>query len=136
MSMARKRKGQPPTSLWRMLPALLLLWGCNYLRDYDFARGARLTGGSPHIGRQKLADHSCVSCHLIPGVSNSPATLGPSLASWSKQSEIAGLVPNTPANLERWIQTPARLKPGTTMPDMNVSAQDSRDIAAYLFSLN
>jgi cytochrome c1 len=47
-----------------------------------------------------------------------------------------GTFPNSPANLEKWIQAPARLKPGTAMPDMNVGAEDSRDIAAYLFSLN
>ena len=120
---------------WPLLAASLLLVSCNYFRDFDFGRGARLTGGDPQVGRAKLAEHSCVSCHAIPGVSNT-GTLGPSLASWSKQSTIAGSLPNSPANLERWIQSPARLKPGTSMPDMNVSATDSRDMAAYLYSLN
>jgi cytochrome c1 len=98
--------------------------------------GARLTGGDPELGRKKLGDHSCVSCHIIPGVANASGTLAPSLASWFRRTKIAGFSPNTPANLERWIQSPARLKPETSMPDMNVSAQDSRDMAAYLYSLN
>jgi cytochrome c2 len=118
------------------LGIFLLLLGCNYFRDLDFARGARLTGGDPQSGRKKLGDHSCVSCHVIPGVPNATGTLAPSLASWSKQRKIVDTFPNTSANLRRWIQSPARLKPGTTMPDMNVSPEDSRDIAAYLYSLN
>ncbi|HVO60490.1 MAG TPA: c-type cytochrome [Terriglobales bacterium] len=134
--LSRRDRQRPLTLLWRILAAVVLLCGCNYFRDFDFARGARLTGGDPQVGRKKVADHSCISCHIIPGVPNSTGTLAPGLASWSRQREIAGTIPNTPANLEQWIQSPARLKPGTTMPDMNVSAEDSRDIAAYLFSLN
>jgi cytochrome c1 len=129
----RSRSAAPD---WALLASLLLLLGCNYFRTFDFARGAHLTGGDPQLGRKKLADHSCVSCHIVPGVPNATGNLAPSLASWSKQGKIVDTFPNTPANLEQWIQSPARLKPDTTMPDMNVSSADSRDIAAYLYSLN
>ena len=133
MGMLSTRNRQPLTLPWRILLAVLLLFGCNYFRDFDFARGARLTGGDPQAGRKKIVDHSCISCHIIPGVPNSTGTLAPSLASWSRRSAIAGTFPNTPVNLEKWIQAPVLLKPGTTMPGMNVSAEDSRDIAAYYF---
>jgi len=138
MDDASSRSGLPRSLLprWALLGILLLLLGCNYFRGFDFARRARLSGGDPQSGRKKLGDHSCVSCHVIPGVPNAAGTLAPSLASWSKQRKIVDTFPNTPANLQQWIQSPARLKPGTTMPDMNVSPEDSRDIAAYLYSLN
>ena len=129
----RWKSGALVLLLIAMIGAML---GCGYFRGQDFARGARLTGGNPEIGRKQLSEHSCVSCHTIPGIPNGTGTIAPSLASWSKQEKIAGVCPNTPENLEAWIRNPGRLKAGTSMPDMNVSLQDSRDIAAYLYSLN
>jgi cytochrome c len=117
-----------------LLLVAAVLW--NYFRPYNFSRGAALTGGDPELGRKKLGQHSCVSCHMIPGISNGQGALAPPLASWSKQQMIVDMFPNTPSNLEQWIQNPSRLRPGTSMPDMNVSAEDSRDMAAYLYSLN
>jgi len=35
----------------------------------------------------------------------------------------------------RWIQHPHQIEPHTVMPEMNVTEQDSRDIAAYLYTL-
>ncbi|MGD0822963.1 MAG: hypothetical protein ABR908_00165 [Terriglobales bacterium] len=55
-------------ALVTVLTLALALSGCNWFRDFDFARGARLTGGNPEAGRKKLAMHSCGSCHFIPGV--------------------------------------------------------------------
>jgi cytochrome c2 len=114
----------------------LAFFAWNYFRNFNFSRGARMTGGDPEIGRTKLGQHSCVSCHIIPGVPNANGTLAPSLASWSKHRKLLDSYPNTPANLESWLQNPSRFKPGTTMPDLNVSPQDSRDMAAYLYSIN
>jgi cytochrome c len=138
MSASIRNGGWPLTFLprWPLLLTLALGLACNYFRDFDFARGARLTGGDPELGRKKLAQFSCVSCHEIPGVPHGSGNFAPPLISWSKQSKIAEAFPNTPANLEQWIQSPRLLKPQTTMPDMNVSPADSRDIAAYLYSLN
>jgi cytochrome c1 len=48
---------------------------------------------------------------------------------------LAGRVPNTPADMMRWIQHPQELERGTAMPDMNVTDSDARDIAAYLYTL-
>jgi cytochrome c1 len=35
----------------------------------------------------------------------------------------------------RWLQHPPQVEPKTAMPDMGVTDADSRDIAAYLYSL-
>jgi cytochrome c2 len=119
-----------------LLALFLAFFAWNYFRNFNFSRGARMTGGNPELGRQKLAQHSCVSCHMIPGVPNANGTLAPSLASWSKHPKLLDSYPNTPANLESWLQHPSHFKPGTTMPDMDVSPRDSRDMAAYLYSIN
>jgi len=119
-----------------LLPLLLLLPACSRFREFDFEHGARLTGGDPELGRKKLGQHSCVSCHVIPGVPKADGTIAVSLEHWSWRRTFLDKYPNTPENLEQWLENPSRLKPGTSMPDMNVSPQDSRDMAAYLFSIN
>ena len=48
---------------------------------------------------------------------------------------IAGELPNTPPNLMRWIQHPRQVEAHTVMPEMGVTEQDSRDIVAYLYTL-
>jgi cytochrome c len=119
-----------------LLALLLFLSGCDWFRDFDYARGARMTGGDPQLGRKKLAQHSCISCHVIPGVSKGEGKSAPSLANWAGRCTFLNTFPNTPENLEQWLQNPSHRKPGTTMPDLSVSPQDSRDMAAYLFSIN
>ena len=119
-----------------LLMLIVALPACNWFRDFDFERGARLTGGNPELGRKKLAQRSCSSCHVIPGVPRAQGKNAPSLAGWSGRRTFLNTYPNTPENLEKWLQTPSHRKPGTTMPDMNISPQDSRDMAAYLFSIN
>jgi cytochrome c2 len=119
-----------------LLAMLLTLPACNWFRDFDFKRGARLTGGDPELGRKKLALRSCGSCHVIPGVPRAEGKSAPSLAGWSGRSTFLKTVPNTPENLEKWLDKPSHRKPGTNMPDINLTPEDSRDMAAYLFSIN
>lgn len=48
---------------------------------------------------------------------------------------IAGELPNTPDNLVRWIKDPKLVEPGTAMPDLGLSDEQARDVAAYLYTL-
>jgi cytochrome c2 len=115
---------------------VLVLAGCNHFRDFDFERGARLTGGNPELGRKKLGQHSCVSCHIIPGVPKADGNKGPSLEHWAQHRHFLDTHPNNPEDIEKWLENPSHVKPGTRMPDLNVSPEDSRDISAYLYSIN
>jgi cytochrome c len=136
-----KDRGLAVGKFERVVPFILIaicltLSACNWFRDFDFERGARLTGGDPESGRKKLALRSCGSCHSIPGVPRAEGKSAPSLAGWSGRRTFLNSVPNTPENLEKWLDKPSHRKPGTAMPDINLSPQDSRDMAAYLFSIN
>jgi cytochrome c2 len=62
--------------------------------------------------------------------------VGPSLDGIADGSYLAGELSNTPANMMHWIQHPRQVEPHTIMPEMNVSEDDSRDIAAYLYTLH
>jgi cytochrome c1 len=94
------------------------------------------TGGDPAKGHEVLAHYGCTACHSIPGLSQTGDISGPSLAHVGSATTIAGgHVQNTPENLIVWIQAPARLKPATSMPSMNVNEKDARNIAAFLYTL-
>lgn len=93
-------------------------------------------GGGAKASRApaEFTAYGCGSCHTIAGVSGANADIGPKLADFADRRYIAGRLPNTVADLIRWIRSPQQVDPGNVMPDLNVSEQDARDIAAYLYS--
>ena len=48
---------------------------------------------------------------------------------------VAGMLPNSPENVVRWIRNPKQVDGLTAMPNLNVSEADARDIAGYLYTL-
>lgn len=91
--------------------------------------------GDVRAGQQALGSYGCGACHQIPGVRGADALVGPPLTSFGQRSFIAGVLPNNQPNLERWIQDPQGVAPGSAMPDVGVTEPDARDMAAYLLSL-
>jgi cytochrome c len=94
--------------------------------------GEMLQNGNHERGRRLLAQYQCASCHRIPGVEGPQGHDGPALGGTGRAAYIAGHLPNTPDTLARFVQNPQRLKPGTLMPALGVTAADARDMAAYL----
>lgn len=91
--------------------------------------------GDAVAGRQALQQYLCVTCHTIPGIVGANQHVGPPLAGIAGRPYIAGVLPNTPANMLRWLRDPTEVTPMTAMPDLGVSEQDARDIAAFLYTL-
>jgi cytochrome c2 len=95
-----------------------------------------LTGGGNAVaGHDAIRRYGCNACHSIPGVAGANGLIGPPLDGIGNRQYIAGELPNTPENMMKWIQHPHQVEPHTVMPEMNVSEPDSRDIAAYLYTL-
>jgi cytochrome c len=92
-------------------------------------------GGSATRGRQLIRKYGCGSCHTIPRVPGAESTVGPSLQGEGTRAYIAGVMPNVPENMIRWIMDPPSVDDKTAMPNLHVSAVDARDIAAYLYTL-
>lgn len=115
-----------------VLLAALLLSGCG---DEDEQWARRVTGGEPDRAEAAIRRHGCGTCHTIPGIPGADAVVGPPLTGFAERAYIAGRLPNSPESLILWIQDPHAVKPETAMPDMAVSEQEARDIAAYLFTL-
>jgi cytochrome c len=117
-----------------LLALASLLIGCSDRRD-RFREAARITHGNPHKGRQAILRYGCQNCHTIPGIREARALVGPPLTSMGSRQYIAGELPNTPENMETWIQHPHGVEQHTVMPEMHVTPDDSRDITAYLYTL-
>ena len=65
----------------------------------------------------------------------SRSLVGPPLAGIASRLYIAGVLPNSPENMERWIRNPPAVDSLTVMPDFGVTEQDARDITTYLYTL-
>ncbi len=94
-----------------------------------------VTGGDAARGRAKLGQYGCGSCHVIPGVDGAEGVVGPPLIFFGRRTVIAGEVQNTAEELIAWIMNPQAIEPNTVMPNLNISAGDARDMAAYLYTL-
>jgi cytochrome c oxidase subunit 2 len=78
---------------------------------------------------------SCVNCHAIKGTSAS-AQIGPDLTHFASRKQLgAGIAPNTPENLRRWLRDPQQVKIGAKMPDFNFTDEQVTDLADYIETL-
>jgi mono/diheme cytochrome c family protein len=80
-----------------------------------------------------LRQYACHNCHQIDHLVGPDTYVGPPLQDWRKRKLIAGVLPNTPENLVRWVVDPQQVSPGTLMPDLGVSEAHAREMAVYLF---
>ena len=88
--------------------------------------------GDPERGRLLLHQYGCHACHRIPKVLDAIGTAGPPLDDIGARVYLAGTLPNSPQSMAAWIRSPQAFKPGTAMPNLNVTEQDARDMVAYL----
>jgi cytochrome c len=93
------------------------------------------TGGDSHRGAALIDQYRCGACHYIPGIHDARGMVGPPLMFFGQRTFIAGEVPNSPENLVQWIRSPKSIEPGTAMPELGLSEQEARDVAAYLYTL-
>jgi len=93
------------------------------------------TGGNAQRGRQLIDSYGCGACHIVPGIRMARGMVGPPLFDFGERTIIAGELPNTPGNLERWIENPKAIEPNNAMPDLGVTQQQATDMAAYLYTL-
>lgn len=86
-------------------------------------------------GSALFAHYACSSCHQIRGTL-ARGQQGPDLTHFgSRRTMLAGLLPNTPANVRRWLTDPQAVKPGAHMPRFIFGQDSIRALAAYLTQL-
>jgi cytochrome c oxidase subunit 2 len=83
----------------------------------------------------RVFQQRCTACHTIAGT---PAhgKIGPNLTHFaSRQTLAAGLLPNSPSNVQRWLHNPQAVKPGSRMPNLGLSEAEVKALTAYLQQL-
>jgi cytochrome c oxidase subunit 2 len=80
---------------------------------------------------------TCLNCHAIGGVGESRAiSPAPDLTHLAARETIAaGLLRNDPEDLARWLENPPRVKPGSKMPDYNLTEDQIEALVEYLQTL-
>ena len=96
-------------------------------------RAELITGGNVERGRERFSAYGCGGCHSVTGVPQARGLVGPTLDGIGSRAILAGRLENRPENLMRWIGDPQGVSPGTAMPNLGVTPQDRRDIAAFLY---
>jgi mono/diheme cytochrome c family protein len=122
----------------RQLPALTVKEYRALVSDVSSESCSRPTQTLPADARRGLVtlrQYGCHGCHKIPGVTGPDIYVGPPLEGFAKRGLIAGVMPNTPSNLIRWLREPQHVRPRTLMPNLGVTQQHAADIAAYLRTL-
>ena len=127
--MRRPPASSRPRGWW---PALLLAAAATACGESPPA--PRVAGGDADRGRAAIERYGCVACHSIPGLPSHGANVGPPLVDLAQRGYLAGVLPNTPPALVRWLQDPPAVSPRTVMPNLGVSAAEAADIAAYLYA--
>ena len=92
------------------------------------------TGGDPERGEAMFIQYGCGSCHALRSVRGATGMVGPPLDGVAVREIIGGHLANNPSNMERWIQDPQHVSPGTAMPNLGVGKEDARDITAFLYT--
>ncbi len=91
--------------------------------EEDAAAGAALF-------RQK----GCASCHAVKGFA--AGELGPDLTHLHQRKVFAGaMFELNPKNLRRWLRNPPEEKPGSIMPNLNLTEEEITSLIAYLDTL-
>lgn len=87
-------------------------------------------------GQELFLGNGCGACHAVRGTA-AKGVVGPDLTHvGSRQSIGGGILPNDPANFQRFISHTDVVKPGVTMPSFGMLPQENlQALAAYLAAL-
>jgi cytochrome c len=118
--------------LKRFAGLVLLLAACNREQKSQITAS---TGGNIDNGRKLVQQYGCTSCHDIPNVSGPRGMVGPPLTNIGSRQVIAGKFPNTPANMIAYLKDPQAADAQNVMPNLGLTDAQSRDIAAFLYTL-
>ena len=86
-------------------------------------------------GAKLFAEKTCYNCHTIAGT-GATNNVGPDLTYVATRLTLgAGVLKNSPENLAAWLHNPNDFKPGSHMPNFQLSQDDIKALVAYLEGL-
>ena len=86
-------------------------------------------------GARDFRTKTCIACHAIGGMRD-PSGTAPDLTHFAGRTTIgAGVLPMGHDNIARWLRDPQSVKPGSHMPDLNLTDAEVDDLTGYLETL-
>jgi cytochrome c2 len=126
----------------RCVGVALLALGCLGIAGCDLSQPVgyetkRVEGGDAAQGLALVAGgtYGCAACHVIPGIRMPRGVAGPALGGMAQRGFIAGQLPNKPGVLVAFLQNPPALVPATGMPNVGLTTDEAKHIAAFLYTL-
>ena len=102
------------------------------------AKPAAAITGDAATGRTLFTAKGCIACHTAQGVQGATGTIGPNLngiGDPAKRPTLTDGAANSPEHIREWIKDPQKLKPGTMMPNLQLSDKEADDLTALLLTL-
>jgi cytochrome c oxidase subunit 2 len=85
-------------------------------------------------GAALFLSKGCSGCHTVNGVS--VGSVGPNLTHLQSRTTFAGATFDlNDRNLREWLRDPPAMKPGSVMPNLNLSEEEITQLIAYLDTL-
>jgi cytochrome c oxidase subunit 2 len=98
------------------------------------AAGQPPAGSLAGDGATLFLNKGCGGCHTVNGVSS--GRVGPNLTHFQARQTFAGAIfENNTQNLRAWLRNPPDEKPGSIMPDLNLTEDEITKLIAYLETL-
>jgi cytochrome c oxidase subunit 2 len=92
--------------------------------------------GELAIAGEQIVNTICAACHTVRGT-NAAAKVGPDLTHLASRTTIAaGILENNTENLRAWLSNPPGEKPGSIMPNLNLTDDQLNQLIAYLQGLD
>ena len=88
-------------------------------------------------GKEVFLTNQCVACHNIDDVNPVATPIGPDLTHFASRNVFAGATMelSEPGELEAWLADPPAIKPGSFMPNLNLTQSEIDALSAYLEGL-
>lgn len=104
--------------------------------------GAAKVEGNLANGRKVLDSKGCASCHGMTGVAALSPSAMPVTIDAKTMLRAKQLAPDlryarerfTPEKMLAWLADPKAIKPDTTMPKIPLTAEEAKDVVAYLYN--
>ena len=98
------------------------------------------TSGSAARGAELFTERQCIGCHAINGYEGAAARVGPDLTHFAGREKFAGYMLDNDINegaenISAWLKDPQVVKPGSQMPDLGLTDEDTADLVEFLRTL-
>jgi cytochrome c2 len=91
--------------------------------------------GQTPTAQDIIRTHSCIGCHVIPGIPEAVGKIGPTLEGLGDRPRIAnGTLRNSPENLRRWLRDPKAVMM-TMMPNTGLTEPELDVLVKFLQTL-